>query len=117
MDVSTECDPRRVAAFTCCCGRILHPGFFLENFDGLIGSICVALLKNGLKTETDVAFIVSPLRLEEWTSVVDFAPKGSEDIGNVAAGVFAVWYFCMNMQAASNDMYRIQGNIDIRFWQ
>lgn len=50
---------------------ILQPGFFLENFDGLIGSIGVAVLKKGLKPETDVAFI------------------GSEDIGNVAAGVFA----------------------------
>ncbi|PMD22606.1 NAD(P)-binding protein [Hyaloscypha hepaticicola] len=50
---------------------ILHPGFFLENFDGLIGSIGVAVLKNGLKPETDIAFVAS------------------EDIGNVAAGVFA----------------------------
>ncbi|KAE9375819.1 NAD(P)-binding protein [Stipitochalara longipes BDJ] len=50
---------------------ILQPGFFLENFDGLIGSIGVAVLKNGLRPETDIAFI------------------GSEDIGNVAAGVFA----------------------------
>jgi len=50
---------------------ILQPGFFLENLDGFIGSIGVAVLKKGLKPETDVAFI------------------GSEDIGNVAAGVFA----------------------------
>jgi hypothetical protein len=90
LDVSTRRDPRRVVGLTCRCGRILHPGFFLENFDGLIGSIAVAVLKSGLKRETDVAFVVSPLRSEESRSVADLVPKASEDIGNVAAGVFAV---------------------------
>jgi hypothetical protein len=42
--------------------RILQPGFFLENFDGFIGSIAVAILKNCLGPNTDVAFIVS----EQW---------------------------------------------------
>ncbi|PMD18560.1 NAD(P)-binding protein [Hyaloscypha hepaticicola] len=41
------------------------------NLDGFIGSIGVAVLKKGLKPETEVAFI------------------GSEDVSNVAAGVFA----------------------------
>ena len=75
MDVSTGRGPRRMVALTCCCGRILHPGFFLENFDGLIGSIGVAVLKNGLKPETDIAFVVSPLRSEESSPVVDLVPR------------------------------------------
>ena len=117
MDVSTGRDPRRKVALTCSCGRILHPGFFLENFDGLIGSIGVAVLKNGLKPETDIAFVVSPLRSEESSSVVNLAPKASEDIGNVAAGVFAVWHFCIHTQTETNFLHRVQRNIKIRFWQ
>ncbi|KAH7357072.1 hypothetical protein BKA65DRAFT_496150 [Rhexocercosporidium sp. MPI-PUGE-AT-0058] len=49
---------------------ILRPGFFLENFDGFIGSITTAVLKAGLKADTKNAYIAS------------------EDIGNVAAAVF-----------------------------
>ena len=43
--------------------RILQPGFFLENFDGFVGSIGVAVLKNALKPETDIAFIVGEHQL------------------------------------------------------
>jgi hypothetical protein len=53
--------------------RILQPGFFLENLDGFIGSIGVAVLKRGLKPETDVAFIVSMQLFERFGSYVDFA--------------------------------------------
>jgi hypothetical protein len=38
---------------------VLRPGFFLENFDGFIGSITASVLKKGLKPETEVGFIVS----------------------------------------------------------
>ena len=38
---------------------ILRPGFFLENFDGFIGSITASVLKKGLNPETEVGFIVS----------------------------------------------------------
>ncbi|KAF9245745.1 NAD(P)-binding protein [Melanogaster broomeanus] len=49
---------------------IMHPGFFLDNFDGLIGAITVAVVANGLKPDTTVG-------------VID-----SVDIGRVAAAVF-----------------------------
>jgi hypothetical protein len=44
-------------------------------------------------------------------------PKASEDIGNVAAGVFEVWNFCIHTQTETNFMHRVQRNIKIRFWQ
>ncbi|KAK3681045.1 hypothetical protein B0T22DRAFT_310218 [Podospora appendiculata] len=50
---------------------ILRPGFFMENFDGFLGSIAVTLLREGLRKETTISVI------------------SSEDIGKVAAGVFA----------------------------
>ncbi|EIW87063.1 NAD(P)-binding protein [Coniophora puteana RWD-64-598 SS2] len=49
---------------------IMRPGFFLENYEGFIGSITVAVMKNGLKKDTSLAVITS------------------EDIGKVAAGIF-----------------------------
>ncbi|EGO00085.1 hypothetical protein SERLA73DRAFT_88941 [Serpula lacrymans var. lacrymans S7.3] len=49
---------------------IIRPVIFMENFDGFIGSITFSVLKTGLKPDTEVALI------------------SSEDIGNVAAGVF-----------------------------
>jgi len=49
---------------------ILRPGFFMENYDGKIGSITVGVLKAGLKPTTTVALIAAG------------------DIGQVAAGVF-----------------------------
>ena len=52
--------------------RILQPGFFLENFDGFIGSIGVAMLRDGLKPETDVAFIVSKIRFEDTTLLTQY---------------------------------------------
>ncbi|RDW62310.1 hypothetical protein BP6252_11743 [Coleophoma cylindrospora] len=51
---------------------ILRPSFFIENFDGLIGAISVSVLRTGLKPETAISMV------------------GSEDIGNVAAGIFLV---------------------------
>ncbi|KAK3334180.1 hypothetical protein B0T19DRAFT_440872 [Cercophora scortea] len=50
---------------------ILRPGFFMENFDGFLGSIAVTLLREGLKKETTISMIAS------------------DDIGKAAAGVFA----------------------------
>ncbi|KAG5643310.1 hypothetical protein DXG03_001194 [Asterophora parasitica] len=38
---------------------ILRPGFFMENFDGTIGSITAGVLKAGLKPTTTVQLIVS----------------------------------------------------------
>lgn len=49
---------------------ILRPSFFMDNLDGLVGSITVGVLKTGLKPDTALALIAS------------------EDIGNVAAAVF-----------------------------
>ncbi|KAF9455498.1 NAD(P)-binding protein [Collybia nuda] len=49
---------------------ILRPGFFMENFEGTIGSITAAVLKSGLKPTTAVQLIAV------------------DDIGHVAAGVF-----------------------------
>lgn len=37
---------------------ILRPGFFMQNYNGTIGSIAVAVLKAGLKPTTTVALIV-----------------------------------------------------------
>ncbi|KAH8687360.1 hypothetical protein BGZ60DRAFT_465721 [Tricladium varicosporioides] len=49
---------------------ILRPSFFMENFEGFLGSIAVTIMKTGLKPDTTIALIAS------------------EDIGNVAASVF-----------------------------
>ncbi|KAK7442796.1 hypothetical protein VKT23_016041 [Stygiomarasmius scandens] len=49
---------------------ILRPTFFMENYDGAIGSITVGVLKAGLKSTTTIQMIAV------------------EDIGHVAAGVF-----------------------------
>lgn len=38
--------------------RILRPGFFMENFDGFLGSIAVALLHQGLGKDTTIAVVV-----------------------------------------------------------
>ena len=52
-------------------------------------------MKNGLKPETDVAFIVSRLWSEDSIPIANLA-KGSDDIGNVAAGVFRVRSFSIS---------------------
>ena len=39
--------------------RILRPGFFMENFDGTIGRITAAVLRSGLKPNTQVQLVVS----------------------------------------------------------
>ncbi|KAA1470858.1 NAD(P)-binding protein [Dentipellis sp. KUC8613] len=49
---------------------ILRPGFFMENFEGRIGSITTAVLQCGLKPTTQVQLIAA------------------DDIGRTAAGVF-----------------------------
>ncbi|KAG6872568.1 hypothetical protein C0995_008841 [Termitomyces sp. Mi166 len=49
---------------------ILRPGFFMENFEGTIGSITVGVLKAGLKPDTTVQLVAA------------------DDIGFVAAAVF-----------------------------
>ncbi|CCM00285.1 uncharacterized protein FIBRA_02315 [Fibroporia radiculosa] len=49
---------------------IMRPGFFLDNYEGFIGSITVAVMKCGLKPDSKVALI------------------DSEDIGRVAAAIF-----------------------------
>ncbi|KAK3339817.1 hypothetical protein B0T25DRAFT_574706 [Lasiosphaeria hispida] len=50
---------------------LLQPGFFMENFDGLIGALGVTVFREGLGKDTTLCLIAS------------------EDIGRVAAGVFA----------------------------
>lgn len=37
---------------------IVRPGFFMENFDGFMGSLAVAILSQGLRKETDIALVV-----------------------------------------------------------
>ncbi|KAF5386322.1 hypothetical protein D9757_008579 [Collybiopsis confluens] len=49
---------------------ILRPGFFMENYEGSIGSITVSVLRSGLRPTTTVQLV------------------GVDDIGHVAAGVF-----------------------------
>ena len=39
---------------------ILRPAFFMENFDGAIGSITTTVLRIGLKKETKLQLIVRP---------------------------------------------------------
>jgi hypothetical protein len=41
--------------------RIMRPGFFLDNFEGFIGSITVAVMANGLKPDITLGVIVSRL--------------------------------------------------------
>ncbi|KAH8882008.1 NAD(P)-binding protein [Thozetella sp. PMI_491] len=48
---------------------IIRPGFFMENFDGFLGSLAVAIFQQGLTEQTTIALIAS------------------EDIGSVGAGV------------------------------
>lgn len=43
--------------------RILRPGFFMENYEGLIGTITVGVLRAGLKPTTTVQLVVSQV----WT--------------------------------------------------
>ncbi|KAK0704384.1 hypothetical protein B0H67DRAFT_648827 [Lasiosphaeris hirsuta] len=50
---------------------LLQPGFFMENFDGLIGALGVTVFREGLGKDTTLCLIAS------------------EDIGRVAAGVLA----------------------------
>jgi hypothetical protein len=38
--------------------RLVRPGFFMENFDGFMGSLAVAILSQGLRKETDIALVV-----------------------------------------------------------
>ncbi|KIK51682.1 hypothetical protein GYMLUDRAFT_181148 [Collybiopsis luxurians FD-317 M1] len=49
---------------------ILRPGFFMENYEGVIGSITVGVLKTGLQPATTIQLVAI------------------DDIGHVAAGVF-----------------------------
>ncbi|KAF5392069.1 hypothetical protein D9757_003335 [Collybiopsis confluens] len=49
---------------------ILRPGFFMENYEGMLGSITVSVLQVGLQPETAITLIAA------------------DDIGQVAAGVF-----------------------------
>ncbi|KAJ7887157.1 NAD(P)-binding protein [Mycena leptocephala] len=49
---------------------ILRPGFFMENYDGKIGSIAVGVLKKGLKPTTTSQLVAA------------------QDIGHVAAAIF-----------------------------
>ncbi|KAJ7671048.1 hypothetical protein B0H17DRAFT_1335528 [Mycena rosella] len=49
---------------------ILRPGFFMENYDGAIGSVAVGVLKNGLKPTTTNQLVAV------------------DDIGQVAAAIF-----------------------------
>ncbi|KAK4444228.1 NAD(P)-binding protein [Podospora aff. communis PSN243] len=50
---------------------IIQPGFFMENLEGMLGSIAISLFLEGLKKDTTICLIAS------------------EDIGRVAGGVFA----------------------------
>lgn len=38
--------------------RFLRPAFFMENFDGTIGSITATVLRTGLKKDTKLQLIV-----------------------------------------------------------
>ena len=40
------------------CHRIIRPGFFMENFEGSLGSITFGVLKAGLKPSTTIQLIV-----------------------------------------------------------
>lgn len=43
--------------------RILRPGFFMENLEGMKGAIAVSILKKGLKFDSTISFVVSCLWL------------------------------------------------------
>ncbi|KAK0448593.1 NAD(P)-binding protein [Armillaria borealis] len=51
---------------------ILRPGFFMENYEGIVGAITVSVLKAGLPKDTTIQLVCV------------------DDIGHVAAGVFRV---------------------------
>ncbi|KAK3374738.1 hypothetical protein B0H63DRAFT_255971 [Podospora didyma] len=48
----------------------LRPGFFMENFDGRLGPLCVTLFRDCVKKDTTIT------------------PVATDDIGRVAAGIF-----------------------------
>ncbi|KAL1864543.1 hypothetical protein Daus18300_007558 [Diaporthe australafricana] len=71
---------------------IIRPGFFMENFDGLLGALAVSAMRAGLDKDTTITLIVSRISRTDpnyvcYILVAKF-PKASEDIGRVAAGVF-----------------------------
>ena len=49
----------RVIGLTLMNDRILRPAFFMENFDGFLGSIAVSVMKKGMKEDATLALIVS----------------------------------------------------------
>lgn len=42
-----------------CVSSILRPGFFMENFEGVIGAISTSFFREGLHEDTTLAVIVS----------------------------------------------------------
>lgn len=59
--------------------RILRPGFFMENFNGFIGSITTAVLKAGLDADTTNGLIVSCIFLCR-SSIVRLTPLSRRTI-------------------------------------
>jgi hypothetical protein len=63
----------------------------MENFDGFLGMLATAILSNGLSNDTTILVVV---RNDFRPSLPDLLcsdySQASEDIGNVAAGVFQV---------------------------
>jgi len=43
---------------------IIQPGFFMENFDGIVGSLTISLFLEGLKKDTTICLIVSDCTTE-----------------------------------------------------
>lgn len=77
---------------------IIRPGFFMENFDGFLGSIAVSGMRAGLSKDTTLNLVVSLSPMSSGFNPVtvqlfhdaDYCSKASEDIGRVAAGVLRV---------------------------
>lgn len=71
----------------------VRPAFFMENFDGAIGSITTTVLKVGLKKDTKLQLIVRSLWIvssELATLMCSHSHQAAEDIGHVGFAVFQV---------------------------
>lgn len=62
----------------------------MENLEGPIGAISITFFREGLKEDTTLALIVSRPSVSAASGGSLMSRQASEDIGRVAAGVFAV---------------------------
>ena len=77
--------------------RIVKPGFFMENFSGMLGALAMNLMQIGLKPETRLDLVVSiELAVSQRKIAIANSPKAADDIGRVVAAVFKVNWLALH---------------------